>query len=711
MFDNLKIAIKKQKRLIIIFLLTIFLPALSLSIFGIRAIKNERFRQAKQLETEQRRAAERLRSRIATEFGELGLVLQNLAESPAFMNKDERGIADLVRAEIARIPLAETIFYYYENGEPRFPAFSPAHLEPSSNLRLSPAGPLQEALKKAHEYEFATKNYRRASALYRSIGRQTKDRDIRARMLFNESRCLLKLEKYTAAIEIFKNIEKNYPESTTDSGVPLSLVSQLQTVRCYQALGDPAGAMRAGLSLYGDIIEMRWALSEAQFKTYADLAEGAIEEALKEKPAALNGDSPGNQYARLKTRLQDKNGEWMVVNVIRNEVVPDLRRRQAPSLPSTPIRYSKTIGDGEFLVLASPILESPEKGAIGLVGLKIKESLLLNRVQSEASANGLAADQTNVVVSDLEGRVLLGKENLSVEGAALTEFFDDNFPPWKMEFYRGRTGATGVAGLGSSFYFWTILTLVVVLTFGAVLTVRTIARELEILKLKSDFVSSVSHEFKTPLTSIKALAERLQGDKIIDSARMKHYFSLISQNAETRTRLVKTLLNVSKIEEGKVEYNFAPTDVAGLVRQQIQDFAKNEVQRGARIKAVIADDIPQLCVDREALSQAFNNLLDNALKFSPPDGTVGVQVQRAGENVAIEVTDQGIGIPPGELEKVFEKFYQGKNALKHSAKGTGLGLTLIKHTAEAHGGRVSVRSTVGEGSTFSLILPVKKERG
>jgi signal transduction histidine kinase/tetratricopeptide (TPR) repeat protein len=707
--ENLRIALKKQRKLILIFFLTVFLPALSLGIFGIRAIKNEKFRQAKQLENEQRRAAERLRSRISAEFQELGLVLANLATSPEFKVKDEKAIAELARAQAANNPLIETVFYFFDNEEPRFPTFHPALTGPSLNLRSTPLGSFQQTLNMAQEQEFTAKNYKRAIILYRDIGRQTKDQDIHAQVLYNESRCLAKLERYAEAIKVFEKINKDYPESVTVSGLPLALAARLQMVRCYQALNDIPNALKTGLGLYGDIIQMRWALSEAQFKTYTGLVEEAVEEILAQNPAALPTESWSDQYARLKTLLQDKKAEWAVISAIQQEVVPDLRRRQTAPQVILPIQYSKTIGNRTFLVLASPIVESPGKETVGLIGLKIKENLLLNRILSEDAAKDQSVDQTEVVVSYLEGKVLVGKENLSAEQATITEFFDDNFPPWKIEFFESKEGGIGVAGLRSSFYFWTILTLVVVLTFGAVLIARTIAHEMEILKLKSDFVSSVSHEFKTPLTSIKALAERLQGDKVIDPNRMKQYFSLISQNAEQLTRLVKNLLDFSKIEEGKIEYNFALTDIAEFVTQQIRDFEKNDIQKGSRIRAHIPGDIPRLLVDREALSQALNNLLDNAFKFSPSDKEVEVRVKKDGENVFIEVADKGIGIPQEELEKIFDKFYQGKNAVKQSAKGTGLGLTLVKHTAEAHGGKVSVRSKVGEGSTFSLTLPIKKK--
>lgn len=709
MFENLKIALKKQRKLILIFFLTIFIPALSLSIFGIRAIRNERFRQAKQLENEHRRAAERLRSRISTEFRGLGLVLQGLAESPAFKDRDEKAIADMVRVQVVNNPLVETVFYCYENDEPRFPAFHPIPRKSALNMSSTPAGPLQETLKKAQEHEFTAKNYERAVSLYRELGRQTQDRNMRAQMLYNEARCLVKLERYSEAIDTLKGVEENYPESISVSGVPLALAARLETVHCYRALGSLEAGLRTGLSLYKDIIEMRWPLEEAQFKTYAGLVEEAIEEISSKNPEGPDMDSLANQYARLKTQLRDRNTEWAVIGAIRQEVMPDLRRRQSSSAPAPLIRYSKTVGDRPFLILAFPIFGSPEKNASGLVGLKVREGFLLNNVLAEVIAEDQPDGRTGVAIADLEGRVLLGKGSASGEPPTITEFFDDNFPPWKMEFFRGEAGESGIPDIRRSFYFWTILTLVVVLIFGAVLIARTIGHEIEILKLKSDFVSSVSHEFKTPLTSIKALSERLQGDKVIDSTRMKQYFSLISQNAEQLTRLVKNLLNFSKMEEGKFEYNFELTDIAQLVTQQIQDFGKNEVQRAARIRAFIPSDIPPLYVDREALTQVLNNLLDNAFKFSPMESEVEVRVKKDPQNVVIEVSDRGIGIPEDELGKVFEKFYQGRNAAKQSAKGTGLGLTLVKHAAEAHGGKVSVRSKVGEGSTFSLTLPVKKE--
>ncbi|MBE3125120.1 MAG: HAMP domain-containing histidine kinase, partial [Acidobacteria bacterium] len=288
-----------------------------------------------------------------------------------------------------------------------------------------------------------------------------------------------------------------------------------------------------------------------------------------------------------------------------------------------------------------------------------------------------------------------------------TEYFEDNFPPWKIELFQTPAKGLEILDLRRNFYFWTILTLIVVLAFGAFLIARTIAHEMEVLKIKSDFVSSVSHEFKTPLTSIKALMERLVDGKVRDQGKMDQYFSIIAQDTDKLTRLVNNLLDFSKIEEGKKEYVFSDTDIVRIATEQVQSFKREQLMNGPDIRLEIAGEIPTLRADADALSRALANLLSNALKFTPPGKAIRVGIGSDGGNVLLEVEDEGIGIHPDELGRVFEKFFQGRNALDQSVKGTGLGLTLVKHIVEAHGGKILVESRLGRGSKFSMVFPIK----
>jgi signal transduction histidine kinase/tetratricopeptide (TPR) repeat protein len=711
MLENLKLAAKRQKRLIFIFLLTIFIPSITLSIFGIRAIRNERFRLAKQIENEHRRVAENLKSQVIFHLEELGSVLQNLGRSTAFVQRDKAGIRNLLEAQLYANPLVEQVFVAYEGEEPFFPFFQtrPDGGTPSSGL-VSEAS-LQERLKRAETFEFKERNYKSAISAYRGLFDRTKDINVKAQLLADVARCLMKTGDCRGAIRNFQKISDDYPESLSPSGLPMALIGRLQIAACYRNLGDYQPSLETSLKLYQDILHMRWPLEQAQFKTYAALVEDSIRENISENELIPSLENLKKEFGRMKDLHKDRLEQWMVIEDIRKEIVPELRGGHAlAQYQSDPFRFHKSLNGKDFLLSAVRIPDSSQTRSVGWLGIKIKEKHLTKNVIPAAIENIQFSDAPDVVISNLSGEILLGERNSSTEPPTTTAFFENNFPPWRIEIFRHGGETSGALDLKRNFYFWTILTLVVVLISGAVLISRTIAQEMAVLRLKSDFVSSVSHEFKSPLTSIKALAERLRDGKVKDAGRMKQYFSVITQDVDRLTHLVRNILDFSKIEEGKKEYEFVDTDMGQLVNQNVEEFQREEIAKGVSIQTRIAEDIPHIELDKEAISQVLNNLLDNAVKFSAEKKEIEVVLERDGMNIILEVKDKGIGIPSHELDKIFDKFYQGRNAVRQSSKGTGLGLTLVKHTIQAHGGRVEVKSRLGEESTFYVILPIRKKK-
>lgn len=710
MFENLKLAVKRQKKLIIIFLLTIFVPSISLSIFGIRAIRNERFRLAKQIENEHRRAAKFLKSQISAQFKELGSILQNLAQSSAFLQRDDAGIKNLLEVQIAENPLVDQVFVAFEKEEAWFPLFQP---NPGDILySSSPAseGIQQAGLKRAEAYEFKDKNYKRAISQYRSLADQSPDTAFKAQMLANISRCLVKAKDYAGAIQNYQRICEDYLENTSSSGMPFALFSQLQMASCYRKLGEFQLSLQTSFDLYKDILNLRWRLRDAQFKTYASLVEDAISDILSENHPNLSLKDYKEEFKLLKNLHQERLEQWLVIKDISQNIIPELRdRRDFSTYRSIPYQYHKTINERTFLLSTVQIPDSSKTRPVGLLGAKVREPYLMEHVIPDVLENSQFRNTSNVIISHFSGKILLGERNAPEDPTTATEFFEDNFPPWKIEVFRSEGKALGALDIKRNFYFWTILTLVIVLISGSVLISRTIAHEIAVLKLKSDFVSSVSHEFKSPLTSIKALAERLRDGKVKDSDRMKQYSSVITQDVDRLIHLVRNILDFSRIEEGKKEYEFVESNIAQLVTQQIESFKRSECAKGLEILIRISEDIPYLDVDKEAFSQALNNLLDNAVKFSSDRKEIEVNLKKEDKSVIIEVRDWGIGIPPQDLNKIFDKFYQGRSTPRQLAKGTGLGLTLVKHTVEAHGGRMVVKSRVGEGSLFSIILPTQRK--
>jgi signal transduction histidine kinase len=709
MLENLGIALRKQKKLVLIFLLTIFLPAVTLGIFGVRAIRSERFRLARQEENEGRRAVRFVRSHFEAKFEEITWTLVGLAADPAFVRKDHAAIHELVETRLAADPSAGQAFLLYRDEEPLFPRLMIPPLErPDGSSRTADAG-LAERIRHAQALEFADKSYRAAAAAYRELSTMAEGRSFRAEMLAGQARCLQKAGDHKEAVRVYGRIVNDYPDARAPSGLPLGLLARLQAVECHQRAGDLTGAARQALDLNRELLEKPTTLGEEQFKTYLSLAAEAVDALFEGEAGSRVSEELRREYAVLAGLRSERIKAWESAGLLGKQIIPELARKLAQSEGSRPdpFRFTRNIEGQDILVMAAWVPGQGGEGAAGLLGVQIDGEHLSRAVFADAAGKVQLMEGAEVVLADLAGRPLSGERGLLAAVPLATEYFAGGFPPWKIELFRASAGGSGVLDIRRNFYFWTILTLIIVLAFGAFLIARTIAHEMEILKIKSDFVSSVSHEFKTPLTSIKALMERLVEGKVRDTGKMDQYFSVIAQDTDKLTRLVNNLLDFSKIEEGKKEYVFSEADIARIAADEVARFQNEQGPESPPIRLEIAGEIPVLRADGDALSRALGNLLGNAVKFTPPGKAIRVTLRRDGGNVVLVVEDEGIGIHPDELGKVFEKFFQGKNAIDRSARGTGLGLTLVKHIVEAHGGSVRVESRLGHGSTFSLVLPIR----
>jgi signal transduction histidine kinase len=268
---------------------------------------------------------------------------------------------------------------------------------------------------------------------------------------------------------------------------------------------------------------------------------------------------------------------------------------------------------------------------------------------------------------------------------------------------------TTLAAIGQRFArisFLTLAALSLVLAGGIALTYRNVTKEMALARLKSDFVSNVSHELRTPLSLIRLYAETLEMGRLTSPEKYQEYYRIIRKESERLTSLINNILDFSRIEAGRKEYDFRETDMCELVHNTLDSYRYQLEQSGFQFEEKI-DDVPPLRVDREAMARSLLNLVNNALKYSQDRKFIGVNLYRDNGSVKLEVVDQGIGIPDHEQQKIFEKFYRVGDPLVHNTKGSGLGLSLVRHIVQAHGGQVSVDSQPGQGSKFTIALPVK----
>ena len=264
-----------------------------------------------------------------------------------------------------------------------------------------------------------------------------------------------------------------------------------------------------------------------------------------------------------------------------------------------------------------------------------------------------------------------------------------------------------VLGLRSAFFLVALVLVLSITLFGGYLLLHGVKREVRVAELRSDFVSSVSHELKTPLTAIRMFAEILSSELVPDRAVTADYLDTIVGESERLTRLLNNVLDLSQIEQDQKIYSPEPCSLAEIAARAARALEYPLSRDGFHLDLDLDDRLPPVSVDKDAVEQAVLNLLTNAMKYSGTSREIGLSLGRQNGHAVISVSDRGVGIPPEAQSQVTEKFYRVRSPENERVPGTGLGLTIVEHTARAHGGYLTLESAPGEGSTFSLHLPME----
>jgi signal transduction histidine kinase len=337
------------------------------------------------------------------------------------------------------------------------------------------------------------------------------------------------------------------------------------------------------------------------------------------------------------------------------------------------------------------------------------ETVIADARMNEALRKSLGGgDATILVLLDPQGRPIYpctltaGAQRIAV--ARLRE----GLPDWQIALYQAPGAAPHQTVRRQVMLFSTALgILLVVIVAGSVTTYRLMRRESEVAKLKADFVANVSHDLKTPLSVIRMFGETLEMGRVPDQATREEYYRVITRESERLSRLIDNVLDFSRIEGGRRTYERVPAPVEPLVRESLEPFAYPLAQGGFKVDVDVAADLPDVMMDAAAMAQALSNLVDNAIKYSGERKSIRVSARLIGGELALTVADEGIGIAPADHGRIFEKFYRVGRSDTQGRRGSGVGLALVRHVAEAHGGRVTVESRPGEGSRFTITVPVR----
>ena len=367
----------------------------------------------------------------------------------------------------------------------------------------------------------------------------------------------------------------------------------------------------------------------------------------------------------------------------------------------------------EFRIVLNPVTDT-EGRVVAVAGLVVdvdyfRKTLLpevIGKSLREFFPNNVEGD-IEVFVKDAQGRLMYGAEDPADKALVVTSRFPFVFGDWTLVLHSHRSTPERLARANFAINVTLVALLTAVLMGGIALALRTADRAMRLSQMKSDFVSNVSHELRTPIASIRVFAELLRLGRVQTPEKVREYGEYIERESRRLSRLIENILDFARIESGRKTYSFAPVDVARVVEATLQSFEPHLAHSGftCALRAP-AEPLPPVRADADALGQAIHNLLDNAVKFSGEARAIEVRLALEDGEIVVAVADRGIGIAREEQARIFERFHRVGTGLVHEVKGSGLGLSLVHHIMQVHGGRVTVDSEPGKGSTFALHLPV-----
>ncbi len=696
-----------RRRTLLLFVLGIALPSVLLGYLALRGIRND---QAL-LERARREDLRRIAS-ITVAAHDSDLVAAGRALDSTLAHAESMGeVAGPFLTELtARHPLIEAVFGLSSDGV--IDEFvSPDVLfhasdERAVSVELPLAGAELTRLEVARRLELREGKPTEALAAYSRLVSDRSDARVRAEALGGIARIHRHDGDFDEAANSYRRLEAEFGRVLTGGGISFGIVAQLELGHTQALAGDTAGAVQTLVELYAHLVRTERGLSRAQFSFIVDRLRETVDGLLVDSssaPMAAIGDT-------VRTLSQEEDlaraGTERLLT-FQTSAGAALLARQTRRSENSGMRYGRMTIElqGQAFYLMVPQQRSESADEAGAWGLLLDPEIMEARLVS-ALATETAAEQVRWALRGSAGDVRHASGDLDAGVPAVSVGLPEGVPPFTIELFPPEAGfvqtlLTSPRGV----FFYAFLLLAGILIFGLALTLSTVSHQLELARMQSDFVSTVSHEFKSPLTAVRQIAEMLQADKVPSDEKRRRYYDVLVEQSERLSLLINRVLNFARMDSGLHTFDVRPVDVSQFLHTLVSEVQQRVSDDGFVVRGEIEPALPKVALEPDAFGQAVTNLIENGIKYSGDSKEIVVRGFAENGDIVIAVQDFGIGLDPKEKVRVFERFYRGGDALTRSVKGTGLGLTLVKQIVEGHGGRVDADSEPGRGSTFYIRLP------
>lgn len=663
---SLRLWFRSPRYVLTLFLAIMLVLAASLSWLGWRLLKQDRALESQRIQERLDNAADLIAASLLHKFSEsrdqftslLTLSDSDLDARASELSSQGAGTALIVvfrPQAVDAYPRAALLYY----------PFLPTAKEPSASV-----------FEAGEVAEFQQKDFAKAIAVFRELS-HSKDPAIRAGALLRLGRNLRKAQRSRAALDIYGELDQM--GATPVGGLPAELLARHAHCTLLDELKRTTEVKREAGLLYADLHNGRWKLDRGAYRFYT-----------QETSRWYTPD------AEVQVHEQDGVPTATAVELLW-EAWQRIRRGE-----------DTAAGHRSVWILGRPVLLVWQTSSDRLVALVAGERYL---EQQWLSVLRPLMDRQSVrlALTDAEGHPVLAQFSSPSARQAIRSSAETQLP-WTLRVLSQDPQSELTQERNRRWLLLLAFTLLFAFVLvGSYFIARAVTRELEVARLQSDFVSAVSHEFRTPLASLCQLSEMLTDGRVPSETRRQEYYEGLRRASERLHRLVETLLDFGRMQAGAQQYRFELLDTGSFFREVVEEFAREAGKRGYWVDIAQYPPLPPVQADREALTRALWNLLDNAVKYSPQNKTVWAKATCKNGRVAISVSDKGLGIAPHEQKRIFKKFVRAASAEVAGAKGTGLGLTMVEHIVAAHGGQVHVDSEPGVGSTFTILLPSAKE--
>jgi len=562
--------------------------------------------------------------------------------------------------------------------------YPPAELLTSEPDRIKPSS----LLKEGKRLEFAEQRISEALSFYKKRILNTTDPEEKKEALVASARLYNKMKQPERAKAIYEDIRKDYQGGLLNDRIPLELMSGLEIMKINQAEGQKDELSLNLHTCLEHLLHPDCEYDANQFEMFYQSFQALINEP---------DDITDSLIQMLE--VQRARTDYLIKFLGEPDLIAPNGHYQYGSISS--ITYGIPVISGDLQAIYLTAEGNHDKQSFMVIDFPVYMKSV-----AEKLARKIDPDSTlNLKIEAFDGNLILSRV-ITEETGYLSFPFPENLPKWKLLLSENRPGfITTLLKAGSGIYLVAFILIILLMLLGFVFILYTLNVELRLNKLKSEFISNVSHELKSPLTSIHMMTEMLHHKRVENEERKAEYYSAMLEDSEHLSHLIDNILDFSRIEEDRKKYELMDLDLDKLIREFIKSIQEMISESGFEINYSSPDKVSAIRADRNAFLQVLYNLVDNAIKFSGTSRKIDLNLLFKDNETQLSVKDYGIGISIKDQEKIFDRFYRCGESQRSGIRGSGIGLTIVKKIVEDHGGYLTLDSRPGEGSMFTVKMP------